>query len=433
MSFFRNVMTTLSSSVLSIPIAVASSVLLARGLSVSDRGVYSLATTFAALVAVLMHLSWGAGSIYRLKRAGSQPASVASLALLSAMSLALIGVGACLIARDVLIDSFLPGVSRPIFSIALILMAITIASTIFSNLARGIDRFGIANFHTLFSGIISFSLLAYVILGRNGGVLDAIAALAVAQGIAGCILIAAVLYRTGFQIKPSPLEAVETLRFGIKTHVQNVAGRVHERLDLFLIAFYLEDTRQVAFYTIAVGLISRVKIIPDSIGKVLFPRIAGDSPEQAAAFTAFASRHSLLWVTLIALGLLALGPVLIPVLYGPSYSASVLPFLTLLPGAVMLTIYKIFARYFMATGHQRVNVASQCLATGLNLALNVVFIPQFGILGAAIASLISYSLSTFIVAIVFVRKTQIPFKQTILIDRDDLKIYADRIANLIRR
>ena len=76
------------------------------------------------------------------------------------------------------------------------------------------------------------------------------------------------------------------------------------------------------------------------------------------------------------------------------------------------TVYRVLARYFVALGRQRVNIATQALAVTVNIALNLVLIPQHGVVGAAIASLVSYSLEAVLIAVSFMRASGQGFRET---------------------
>ncbi len=72
-----------------------------------------------------------------------------------------------------------------------------------------------------------------------------------------------------------------TLSFGAKSYVQTLAAHLHYRIDLYLIALLL-NPEQVAFYSIAVNMTNPILQIPDAIGTVIFPKLAGSSDQARA-------------------------------------------------------------------------------------------------------------------------------------------------------
>ena len=76
MSFFTNAVRVLVTSGLALPLGIASSVVLARFLSVPDRGHFALLVTFASISGFLAHLGLPSAAIYRIRRGISSPGRV---------------------------------------------------------------------------------------------------------------------------------------------------------------------------------------------------------------------------------------------------------------------------------------------------------------------------------------------------------------------
>jgi O-antigen/teichoic acid export membrane protein len=200
-----------------------------------------------------------------------------------------------------------------------------------------------------------------------------------------------------------------------------------------MIASLLADPLLTGFYAIAVRVIDRLKLVPDALGASLFPKVAGLAEDEAGRLTAYVSRHSVLWVvaTVAALGLLA--PVFVPLLFGEEYVASIPPLLVLLFAMALLTVYRLLSRYFVAVGRQTPNVVTQILSTALNFGLNLLWIPRYGILGAAYASLVSYALETVLITIAFRLDSGQPLRDTLVIRRGDFAEYSRRLRPLLTR
>lgn len=102
------------------------------------------------------------------------------------------------------------------------------------------------------------------------------------------------------------------------------------------------------------------------------------------------TRYSLLFTLLLVIGLSALAEQTVTVYYGSEFKPAVLPLIILLPGAVGFAV----ARPILAIGQGKGDFRYLIYATGaasiLNLVLNLLLIPQFGIIGAAVATSIGY-------------------------------------------
>jgi O-antigen/teichoic acid export membrane protein len=200
-----------------------------------------------------------------------------------------------------------------------------------------------------------------------------------------------------------------------------------------MIAYFLGDPSQLAFYAIAVSVVQRLNLLPASVATAAYPQMAGLQEDDAAHFACRTSRQSLVWVLLVACALAALAQILLPLIYGEDYRASVLPFLILLPGMVLLTIYTVLGQYFTAMDRQGVNIAIQSASVVVNVLLNLWLIPRHGILGAAAASAASYALEATLITAAFVVSSRRRLDEVFLLRLEDLDPYRRRARVLWRR
>jgi Na+-driven multidrug efflux pump len=77
-------------------------------------------------------------------------------------------------------------------------------------------------------------------------------------------------------------------------------------------------------------------------------------------------------------------------------------------------LYQLLTRYFTSRARQEINIAAACIAVVLNVALNWVMIPRYGILGAALANGISYGTAAVVLLIAFVRESGVPVAEMLV-------------------
>jgi O-antigen/teichoic acid export membrane protein len=99
----------------------------------------------------------------------------------------------------------------------------------------------------------------------------------------------------------------------------------------------------------------------------------------------------------------------IPFIYGSVYTESVLPFLIMLPGIVAVGSYMVVEPYFRALGRPLVPVKISFVGLTANLALSLLLIPNFGIIGASIAYTVSYLVQMLFVCQVFHVSSELPW------------------------
>ena len=211
----------------------------------------------------------------------------------------------------------------------------------------------------------------------------------------------------------------ETFRFGLKSYVQNLVGSLNYRLDVYLLALFLAP-EQVAFYGVATSLAEVAWYIPNSVGVVLFPRLSNAPIEQIHQITAKVCRNTLAVTVLIVGAMLAVSWLLVPLIYGPAYRATVPPLLVLLPGVLSMCLYKVLTRNFTSRNRQQVSIMASSVALTLNLSLDWKLIPRWGVVGAATASTLGYTAAGMVLLAFFLRESRLSWREALLPRRDEL-------------
>jgi len=223
----------------------------------------------------------------------------------------------------------------------------------------------------------------------------------------------------------------ESLKYGIKAHLGNIAQFLNYRLDMFLVAYFLA-VKELGYYSLAVGLAEKLWMIPGAITTVLFPRISSLSSDEANNLTPKVARITLFTVSSSAIILLFLSRYLIKFFYGVAYLPSVKPFTILLPGIVALSVCKIITADLAGRGRPEFGTFAAYISLGANLPLNLLLIPKWGISGAAFSSTISYVLATLVVFCIFLKVSGNSLVSIVLLKRKDIEKFFLPILRKIR-
>ena len=196
---------------------------------------------------------------------------------------------------------------------------------------------------------------------------------------------------------PADIGIRRLLAFGLPLMMNSSLFLALTWTDRILLGIF-RSHEELAYYFVAVGLTTAGRMlfaIPEQVFySHLAERYRRDSPDLAkihhAIFGLFASLSLL---TLIAGG--GAGRLLIPVLYGASYSSSVWPFQLLLL-VLLVRVVSIPASLFLVVVYERTPETRNALVVAFiaNLVLNVILIPRIGIPGAIMASLFGFTLAT---------------------------------------
>ena len=87
----------------------------------------------------------------------------------------------------------------------------------------------------------------------------------------------------------------------------------------------------------------------------------------------------------------------------------------------MMVFFKMISQYNNVNGKQIVNVYLLLGTVISNIILNIIMIPKFNIIGAAVASLISYMICAIAFIVYFNKITNIPIRDMVFPTKDDFK------------
>ena len=105
------------------------------------------------------------------------------------------------------------------------------------------------------------------------------------------------------------------------------------------------------------------------------------------------------------------------------FANAVLPLQILLIGAVTMSGWRILAIDIYGRGRPELNIYVSSVCLFLNVMLNILLIPKYGIIGAAWATSCSYTLAFVLMMIIYHRLFGVDIRDMIIIKISDLKVY----------
>jgi O-antigen/teichoic acid export membrane protein len=433
--FVKDALRVLGGQVAMTGIGVVTGVITARWLGPHDRGLFQLLTLLPTTLSNFVKLGIPQASVYFMRRKGASASAVASNSLWFAFTMGTALALVCWVWRDWLLAKVLQSCPPNLVAPTLALIPFALLQFYLLGVAQAQERFREYNVRQIAPQLLSlvgmFVVLVVLHLGLVGAVLTQAA-----------IVVFMSLWLTVRVHREAPLHVRVDgpllrgmLGFGGKSYVQTLAATLHLRIDQYLIAYLLASPGEVAYYAIGVNLVSLLLKIPEATGTVLFPRLAASEQRDAHAATVRVCRNTLFLTALGVVVLAVAAPFGIPLLYGHRFDRAIRPMLILLPGALMMALYQILTRSFTSHAKQEINIAAAAIALCLNVGLNLVLIPRFGIEGAAIANGLSYGTAATILLVVFVRQSGHSVRETLVVgesDLSDLARAARRVSGLAR-
>lgn len=224
-----------------------------------------------------------------------------------------------------------------------------------------------------------------------------------------------ILFLQYSSIKKSLTSNFKTLRYrkifdySYKVHFFKILNFTEAKFDILLIGFFLAVS-EVGIYSVAVGLTAIFQaVIQTSITTILYPIIIKSDFLKQIELTQkyFKLSFSLAFIFLI--GLLLGGNFFIVTVYGSDFSSAYLPMIILLFGALIKSPAACINSYFKAIGRPEELYRSSIFTVIINIILCFALITNYGIIGAAFASGISYMTYSFIMMFKFVKSSGLPF------------------------
>lgn len=202
-------------------------------------------------------------------------------------------------------------------------------------------------------------------------------------------------------VRPDYRGARQWLAVSMPLLVITFAQELLNQLEIILLG-YFGDARQAGLFSAAWRLASLVMFALGTFGVLCGPLVASAYHRQDWAglnrLVQFAARLATISAGAIIMILVLAGKPLLH-LFGPGFEAAYRPLLALVVGGAVNAFTGIVAYLLTMTGRERVGMSIFCGALALSLVLNLILIPWFGALGAAIAS--SAALSAWNLAMVF--------------------------------
>lgn len=186
--------------------------------------------------------------------------------------------------------------------------------------------------------------------------------------------------------------------YSIPLTMTQAADRLSGRIDTLLVGFFLNPAA-VSFYVVSGQIISFIQTPVSALGFTISPTFGAEKAagnlESAARLYETSLVHSLLLYTPAAAGIILVADPLVRLVFGLGYIDSV-------PVLRVLGVYMILSAIMNITSHgldflgqARARAIIMGVTSILNFGLNLVLIPLIGVVGAALATIITYSLYTF--------------------------------------
>ena len=193
------------------------------------------------------------------------------------------------------------------------------------------------------------------------------------------------------------------LKYGMVYALAFLLTRLNYRVDL-LILKRLSEISEVGYYSLGVNIAETIWQIPIAVGLVLMTHSAGEKDQKLiTAQVCVTLRISLIISVLATTVLFLLTPFLIKLVFGVMYLPSISIVRTILPGILFFVVLKIINSQFIGNGKPELAIYALLPSVIINVVLNILLIPSYKGVGAAMATNISYFCGSFVLLVIYSR------------------------------
>lgn len=426
----QNVAITLVARVLQFILSFTTGVIIARAIGPSGKGIYSLVVLTYSLAVLLAGVGIPtANTCFVGQKKDKIPNLVSNSVIVvigAAFSLAVVFA---IFSLWHIFDQ----VTLKYIALAFVLAPFGLLTELFSGIIWGQNRIREFNLVTVARplSILILIVLFFITFGLNlKGVL---ASWGISQIIVVILATWILLRRTSLSLSPDLRLMKESLGFGSQIWLMNIIGTLNFRFDIFLVAYFLSP-KEVGYYSVAVVISGLLFYIPTAIAVALLPRLTSANPKEASRIASKGCRTALFSSVILSLFLLATARFLIPAVYGKAFLPSVMPLLLLLPGVAVYGMAHITTSYFNGyLSKPFINAGVAGLSLIIDVALNIVLIPKMGVIGAALASSISYITAMGVCVYIFTRMSRTSIRNMIVVRPTDLQSYLGLARTFVGR
>ena len=209
--------------------------------------------------------------------------------------------------------------------------------------------------------------------------------------------------------------------FGIRVFLSSIIIMLLIRVDIILIKKML-GFREVGIYSIAAHIVDMLQVASNLVGGYLFVKLSDTEDD----FTKWQLMKKIMmlfgaFLTVANLAFVLLGKFLLRILYGIDFVPAYGVYLWLVPASYGLSFGSFFNNYLNSKGFPPITILIPAISLGLNIGLNLLMIPRWGLIGAAIASGIAYLLWFFLIIIYEQRRTKGAMLPVLIPSKQDWK------------
>jgi O-antigen/teichoic acid export membrane protein len=385
---------------------VFSSLVGARALGPAGRGDLLVIVLWPPVMAMLAGLGLPTAYRYWMAREPQRVSPLFSNAVIYTVVVGIVSVGLA-----ELIVPRLVGQRSPQVMMLVRIYQVNIPAALFLDLMRGLlegtRRFGWAGAaRVIFFGIQALGFAGLWSVGHLT-ITTAMITMISAQAVAMLLALVAVWHQLRPSWQPSWAQFKNSMHYALRDYPGGVADFTTLRLDQLVLAAMASNVA-IGLYVVAVRLSEMTTLAADAIADALMPEVAASKAQNKAELMWARSFRLAIYMHVVLIVPLWLGaPLILRILFGESFVPATGAFRWLLLAATIWSLGSIVISGLRGFGYPGLSTVARFSAAAVTTVGLLVLLPRLGITGAAIASLIGYSVMLLVALFAFIKKRRL--------------------------
>lgn len=390
MSFKKNVIHTFCTRTFLQVFSLVNSIICARVLGPDGYGSSIMLLIFPPIVVELVNLGLAGSLTYYVGQYQDSKKIYIGTALVFAFFVAVFSTILLLLLHQPIVTYYYKDVFYSnLFLIIIFFTPVYTVELYLSSIMKSLNMIKEINYiRSIFSTVLT-SLLIIILIGFLGNNVETVIYINLSTQVVIVVIMGIILFkRDVLSICFDKKKFLSMLSFGLRGYFTNFSDTLNDKLDKVIIGTFLTPD-QVGIYSIAVNIVSKIKIIPRSVGLPLYPEIAKSTKAYASLLVQKLMQKFLLVLVPLIVIMVVVSHDIIEFLYGNIYTSAYTPLIFLAVETVFLSFNKTLGYYYVGTGRPGARSIQRLILMIFNCLLMLILLPILGITGCSLSVLTS--------------------------------------------
>ena len=286
-----------------------------------------------------------------------------------------------------------------------------------TSILAGEQKFKFYNFFIIFYPFLNLVFISLLLIFHLYNLKYLVVAYSLTNIIVGLLTLILVKPKEQNNLKFDSELFKQGLNYGLKIYLATIFAVLVLKVDLYMVNLFRGAT-EAGLYSLVSSFGDVFFLLPYSIAFILLPKIIPQEHKDKITSISKYFRFTLYLSLILSLGVVLFIKPAVQLLFGSTFLPSAETIIIILPGLICWALVAILGQYFAATSYNVKIIIGWLLAFLLNIILNFIYIPQFGMKAAAVTSDIAYLFILIYIFILFKKETRIPLKLMFSIPKD---------------